>query len=353
MVTAFFTTKKHKKHKIFNKLPESVEKMILHPLIVNAAKVLDGELLSREEALALAENIPSGDLPDLLALANRVRKKFSSAFHRCSIINAKFGRCSQNCRFCAQSGHYATGIETYAQLSPEEVLAAAEKVYSCGIRRFGYVGSGCGYLEVNDEFRRILATLDLLHAQLPDMELCVSVGILSDETARLLAEHHTFRYNMNLQTSPSRYSELIADTHSIEDKIATIRLLKKYGISNCTGGILGLGESWADRIDLAYAIRDLDVEGIPLNILLPVKGTPLEKQPLLPAAEVAKAFALFRLINPTKVIKFAAGRETIMKDFQGLLMLSGASGIITGGYLTTRGRSIDEDLQMIRQLDQF
>lgn len=327
--------------------------MLLNPLIVNAGKVLDGELLSREEAFALAENINQEDLPDLLALANRVRKKFAPEIHACSIINAKSGRCSQNCRFCAQSVHYDTGIETYGLLSPEEVLAAAQKVYVCGIRRFGYVTSGCGYLAVDDEFRRILATLDLLHEQLPDMELCVSIGILSDQTARLLAEHHTFRYNMNLQTSPARYAGLVADTHSFQEKINTIGLLKKYGVSNCTGGILGLGESWADRIDLAFAIRELDVEGIPMNVLLPVKGTPLEKQPLLPAAEVAKAFALFRLINPAKMIKFAAGRETVMKDFQGLLMLSGASGIITGGYLTTRGRSIDEDLQMIRQLDQF
>lgn len=327
--------------------------MLLNPLIVNAAKVLNGETLTREEALALAENIHQEDLPDLLALANRIRKKFVPKIHPCSIVNAKSGRCSENCRFCAQSAHYDTGIETYALLKPEEVLAAAQKVYASGIRRFGYVTSGCGYRQVNGEFLQILKTLDLLHEQLPDMELCVSSGILSDETARLLAEHHTYRYNMNLQSSPARYAELIADTHSIQEKINTIRILQKYGITNCTGGIFGLGESWVDRIDLAFAIRDLDVEGIPLNVLLPIRGTPLEKQPLLPTAELAKAFALFRLINPAKMIKFAAGRETLMKDFQGLLMLAGASGFITGGYLTTRGRSIEDDLQMIRQLEAF
>ena len=292
--------------------------MILNMLIANAYKVLDGEALTRAEALALAEQIGQEDLLDLLALANKVRKKFAGAIEPCSIINAKSGRCSQNCRFCAQSGHHDTGIESYELLAPEDVLAAARAVYEAGVRTFGYVTSGCGYLEPNEEFHRILATLDLLHETFPDLKLCVSI-----------------------------------DTHSIEDKIATIRALQKHGVTNCTGGILGLGETWADRVDLAFAIRELDVEGIPLNVLLPIQGTPLADQPVLTPAETAKAFALFRLINPTKMIKFAAGRETTMKDFQGLLMLAGANSMITGGYLTTRGRSIDDDQAFIRQLNDF
>ncbi|NMA46313.1 MAG: biotin synthase BioB [Lentisphaerae bacterium] len=327
--------------------------MKLHPLIDNAYKVLAGEELSRDEALTLALAITGEDIMDLLALANKVRKKYAGAIEDCSILNVKSGRCSQNCRFCAQSGHYDTGVDCYELLSPEQVLAAARKVYDAGIRRFGYVSSGCGYTVVDDEFRQILATLDRLHEEFPDMQLCVSIGILSEETARLLAEHHVYRYNMNLQTSPARYAELIADTHSIADKIATIRALQKVGVTNCTGGIFGLGESWADRVDMAFAIKDLDVEGIPLNVLLPIKGTPLADRPLMAPVEVAKAFALFRLVNPSKMIKFAAGRETTMKDFQGLLMLAGANGMISGGYLTTRGRSIDDDMAFIRQLNEF
>ena len=158
---------------------------------------------------------------------------------------------------------------------------------------------------------------------------------------------------MNLQSNPERYDELIADTHSIQDKIQTIKYLQKYGITICCGGIFGLGETWEDRIDMAYAVRDLDVDGIPLNVLLPIKGTPLENMPLLKPAEVAKCFAIYRLVNPTKMIKFAAGRETTMKDFQGLLMLAGANSMITGGYLTTRGRSIDDDKDLIAKLEQF
>lgn len=327
--------------------------MKLHPLIDNAYKVLAGEELSRDEALTLALAIGGEDIMDLLALANKVRKKYAGTIEACSILNVKSGRCSQNCRFCAQSGHYDTGVDCYELLSPEQVLAAARKVYDAGIRRFGYVSSGCGYTAVDDEFRQILATLDRLHEEFPDMQLCVSIGILSEETARLLAEHHVYRYNMNLQTSPARYAELIADTHSIADKIATIRALQKVGVTNCTGGIFGLGESWADRVDMAFAIKDLDVEGIPLNVLLPIKGTPLADRPLMAPVEVAKAFALFRLVNPSKMIKFAAGRETTMKDFQGLLMLAGANGMISGGYLTTRGRGIDDDMAFIRQLNEF
>jgi biotin synthase len=181
----------------------------------------------------------------------------------------------------------------------------------------------------------------------------VSIGILSRETAKLLAEHHTWRYNMNLQTNPARYHELIADTHTIDDKIATIKHLQSFGVTNCTGGILGLGETWQDRVEMAFAIKELNVDGIPLNVLLPIKGTPLEKYPIMRPVDVAKAFALFRLVNPTKMIKFAAGRETVMKDFQGLLMLAGANSLMTGGYLTTRGRSVEEDQVFIGHLQEF
>ena len=158
---------------------------------------------------------------------------------------------------------------------------------------------------------------------------------------------------MNLQTAPERYGELIATTHTIEEKVATIRALKRHGIGTCTGGILGLGETWADRVSLAFACRDLDVDGIPLNVLLPIPGTPLEDRPILPPAEVARTFAMVRLVNPTKTLKFAAGRETTMKDFQGLLMLAGMNSFITGGYLTTRGRSVPEDEAFRTALEAF
>ena len=327
--------------------------MQVHPRIENAAKVLEGATLTRDELVAVAREVKGGDLLDLLSLADKVRRKFAPGFHACSILNAKSGKCGENCRFCAQSAFYAAPIETYPLLPPEKVLAAARAVYDRGIRTFGYVTSGRGWRKPDDGFRQILAALDLLHRELPDLQLCVSLGILSEECVKLLAEHHVTRYNMNLQTAPAKYAELIADTHTIEEKIATIRLMKKYGIANCTGGIFGLGESWEDRVDLALAVRELDVEGSPLNILLPIPGTPLAGRPAVTPAEAAKCFAIFRLANPTKMLKFCAGRETVMKDFQGLLMLSGLNALMTGGYLTTRGREIAADRLLLDQLAEF
>lgn len=321
--------------------------------IEKAYKVLDGGILSEEEALKLATEVHGCDILDLISLANKVRDKFAPPLEACSIINAKSGVCSQRCRFCAQAGSYSTGIDTYPLLSPEEVLAGAREIYDNGIRSYGIVTSGKGYSETEPEFHKILETVDLLHNELPDLKICVSLGLLTEKAARLLSEHHVWRYNMNLQTNPGRYGELITTAHSVDDKIKTIKYLQKYGITICCGGIIGLGESWLDRVRLAEAIRDLDVDGIPVNVLIPIKGTPLESLPVMEPADVAKSFAIFRLINPSKMIKFTAGRETQLKDFQALLMLSGASSMMTGGYLTTRGRTIAEDKQFINRLNGF
>ena len=292
--------------------------MRLHPAIDAAYAVLEGHALTRAEALALGE-VQGPDLLDLLSLANKVRVAFAKPIVPCSIVNAKSGHCSQNCRFCAQAACHNTGIDE----------------------------------RPTPEFEAILEAIDRLHVAFPDLHVCVSLGQLSDETAARLAAHGVHRYNMNLQTAPERYGELIATTHTIEEKVATIRALKRHGIGTCTGGILGLGETWADRVSLAFACRDLDVDGIPLNVLLPIPGTPLENRQILPPAEVARTFAMVRLVNPTKTLKFAAGRETTMKDFQGLLMLAGMNSFITGGYLTTRGHSVAEDEAFRAALEAF
>ena len=327
--------------------------MNISPAIAAAYKVLDGESLTEEEALALTR-VDGDDILDLVSLANKVRDKFSPQIVPCSIINAKSGACAQNCKFCAQSAHHHTAIEHYPLLDPEKIVESARAVYAEGVRSYGIVTSGRGYLDPADpEFQNILRAMDRLRAEFPDLHVCVSLGILSEETARALAEHGAFRYNMNLQTNPERYAELISDTHTIEEKTRTIRWLQKYGVSICCGGIFGMGETWEDRVKMAFACRELDADSIPLNVLLPIPGTPLEGRPILPPAEVAKAFAIFRLVNPTKMLKFAAGRETAMKDFQGLLMLAGMNSFITGGYLTTRGRTVAEDRDFLHALGGF
>ena len=318
-----------------------------------AYKVLDGGMLSFDEAMALTE-VEGNDILDLVSLANKVRDKFAPAIVPCSILNAKSGVCSQNCKFCAQSGHHHTGIDSYPLLDEVKVFEAARTVYSQGVRSFGIVTSGYGYLDTHSpEFQKILSAMDSLKKEFPDLNICLSLGILSEETAKALAEHGAYRYNMNLQTNPERYAELISDMHGIKEKVQTIKHLQKYGVSICCGGILGLGENWIDRVKMAFACRELDVDGIPLNVLIPIPGTPLEGRPPMEPAEVAKAFAIFRLVNPTKTIKFAAGRETAMKDFQGLLMLAGMNSLITGGYLTTRGRSIEDDRRFLCNLQGF
>lgn len=325
----------------------------INPKILDAYKVLGGEGLTRDEAIELDRCVNGPDVLDLISLANKVRNKFTPGMQTCSILNAKSGVCSQNCKFCAQSAHHNTSIDTYPLVSKKKTLEALQKVYDSGVRSFGFVTSGRGYLKPDDEFMVILDIMDAMYKDFPDVKICVSIGILSEETARMLAEHHCKRYNINLQTAPAKYAELIADTHSIQEKIDTVKYLQANGVEICCGGIFGLGESSVDRIDMAVAVRDLEVDGIPLNVLMPIPGTPLEELPIMQPIEVAKSFALFRLINPRRMVKFAAGRETTLKDFQGLLMLSGINALMTGGYLTTRGRSVEEDKEFVERLKLF
>jgi len=325
---------------------------MIHETITEAYGVLEGKPLKRELAdrLAMLEGV---DILDLISLANKVKMAFARESHVCTIMNAKSGACGENCRFCAQSAHHEAAIDVYPLAEVEEMVARADAAYATGVRSFGIVTSGTGFLKHTPDFQRILDGIDAIYARHADMNVCASLGVLSDETARALGEHHIVHYNINLQTSPDRYAELISTTHDIQDRIETIRLLKQYGVKVCCGGILGVGETMADRLEMAYALDALDVDVIPLNVLVPVAGTPLAQQVDVPVSEIAKSFAIFRLINPHRTIKFAAGRETRMKDFQGLLMLAGANGFLTGGYLTTRGRAVEEDLRFSEALAGF
>jgi biotin synthase len=328
------------------------EEMLHKSIMAIYEKSLNGEAITREEALELAK-LKGEDILDLVSLANKVRKyHFSSSTHICTILNTKSGRCSENCKFCAQSAHYETGVEEYPLLDIEKILDAAKTTYENGVKHFGLVTSGQGYRGESEEFNKILSAIDTIYNKY-DISVCASLGILDENNVKQLAERRIVHYNINLQTAPSQYSNLIATTHDIEEKYETIRLLKKYGIKVCAGGIIGLGESIEDRVEMAFKLKELDIDVIPLNVLIPIPGTPLEGIDEVKVSEIALSFALTRLINPTKVIKFAAGRETKMKDFQALLMLSGANGFLTGGYLTTRGRETSEDLKLIDELSGF
>ncbi len=324
----------------------------MHPDVLAAYPVLSEERLSREQALRLAA-LPGRDVLDLVSLAHKVQTQFAPDTHACTIVNAKSGACAEDCKFCAQSSYHTARIETYPLITREAILAAAAQAQANGVRAFGIVTSGTGYARVTPEFQQILDAIAVIHEQLPDLGVCASLGILSEETVSALALAGLDHYNLNLQVEPRRYGELVSATHSVEARIHTLRLLRAVGIRTCAGGIIGLGETMADRVELALTLRDLEVDVIPLNVLIPLPGTALESQPLVPVSEIAKTFALFRLIHPSRIIKFAAGRETKMKDFQGLLMLAGANGLLTGGYLTTRGRDTAEDNTFLNELEGF
>ncbi len=325
---------------------------MLHSAIQKAYAILEKQPVDDRLFFELAE-LKGPDVLDLISLAHKVRVAYAREDHICTIMNAKSGVCPENCRYCAQSAHHETQIDSYPLVSIDRILEEARKTYESGVTRFGIVTSGLGYPQMNREFETILSAIRKIHETIPNLHVCASLGILGNETAKALAEVGICHYNHNIQVNPEKYDSLIATTHSVEERIQTIRYLKEYGVEVCSGGILGLGENMDDRVRLALVLRELDVDVIPLNVLIPIPGTALEGQRPVSVVEVAKTFAIFRLIHPEKPIKFAAGRETIMKDFQGLLMLSGASGYLTGGYLTTRGRGIREDKIFQQFLEDF
>lgn len=324
---------------------------MLNRAIQEAYTILEGETPDRGLFEELSR-LRGADVLDLLSLAAKVRCAFAPGDHLCTIMNAKSGLCGEDCRFCAQSLHHGAGDRQSPLADTGEILRRGGETLESGVDIFGVVTSGVGYTTVDREFAHILEAVDRLHARFPGLRVCASLGLLSDETARELSRHGIYRYNCNIQTNPARYGELIATTHGAKDRIATIGLLKKYGVPVCCGGIIGLGETMEDRLAMAFFLKDLGAQVIPLNVLIPLPGTPLEGRKPLSAAEAAVTFALFRLIHPAGNIKFAAGRETLMRDFQGLIMPV-ANGFITGGYLTTRGRAVQDDLKFLEALHEF
>lgn len=290
------------------------------------------------------------NLMDIVSLSNKVTTLYHKDYHLCTIFNAKSGACAENCRYCAQSSHHKAEIDVYDMKSIDEIIKAADECYKTGIQNFGIVTSGRGYKSTDTDFITIIEAIVHIKNKYNNMNICASLGLLDDNAVKSLKDAGLKHYNINLQVNTKTYDKYVATTHTIKERIDTIKRLKKHGISICSGGIIGLGETFNDRIEMAFELRDLDVDVIPLNVLIPVKGTPLEKNKPLSLDEVVKTFAIFRLINPDKIIKFAAGRETVMKDFQGLVIKAGANGFLTGGYLTVRGRDVADDLRMLEQL---
>lgn len=311
-----------------------------------ARRVLDGYLLERVEAdnlLAMSRN----DLDDLLYWANEIRKQyFSNRVQVCSIVPGRLGGCSEDCAFCAQSARYQTGVGPAKYISEEEILAAARKAYEAGVRHFGIVNSG---QNVSDEEVVRLANIARQIRGKYNMTLCGAFGIIDDAQARELVSAGFKRYNHNLETSTAHFDKIVS-THKYRDRAETIERANQAGLAVCAGGIFGIGEEDTDRLDMAFELRRLNADMIPLNFLHPIKGTPLAQNEVLAPREILRIIALYRFILPDKNIKVAGGRVRNLRDMQSWIFYAGCTSIITGNYLTTAGRDTSEDMLMLGDL---
>lgn len=306
-------------------------------------KVLAGQDISMEEAQQLG-NLAGADLYQLFAAASRIRDfRAGKKVDLCSIINAKSGQCSENCKYCAQSAHHETGVEVYDLLDEEAILERALKMEAEGAQRFSLVTSGRGISE--GDFVKSLAIYKRL-AQETKLKLCASFGIITEDMARRLGEVGVGMYHHNLETSES-YFPHICTTHSYQDRIDTVKACQAADLEVCSGGIISMGETMGQRLEMAFTLRDLGVQSVPINILNPIEGTALENQVVLPPLEILQTIAIYRFILPEAMLRFAGGRENALRNMQAMGYLAGINATLVGSYLTTSGRTVAEDIQMI------
>lgn len=312
-----------------------------------AENVLAGHNVSTDEALKLTEANGS-DLHLLFAEASRIREHFKGdSVSLCSIINAKSGRCAENCAFCAQSASHKTDTQVYPLVDEEQIVSCAKDADKNGARCYGIITSGTG-IKPGAELERICNSLRRIKNETSIDPSC-SLGIISEETATLLKEAGMVTYHHNLETSRSFFPN-ICTTHEYQDDVNTIKAVKNVGLKACCGGIFGLGENFGHRVEMAETLRELDVDTVPINFLNPVEGTRLADAKFLTPMECLKIIALYRFILPKKSLTVCGGREKNLRELQSWIFLAGASGTMTGNYLTTPGRLPELDRQMIKDL---
>ncbi|MFA6009953.1 MAG: biotin synthase BioB [Desulfobacteraceae bacterium] len=303
-----------------------------------------GYELTPEQALSLVHP-ESRDLAGLFHCSETVRREHKSDnVFLCSIINARSGKCSENCAFCAQSSYHDTKIATYPLLSTEAMTDKAILMEQQGASHYSIVTSGHSLGPVDiDTICRAVENIK----KKTNLTICGSLGMLSEKSAKLLISSGMTRYHHNLETARS-YFPNICTTHSYDEDLETIHTAAANGFNVCSGGIFGLGESWEQRVELCFTLKDLPVDTVPVNFLNPVKGTRLEKMPLLSPMDALACIALVRLSNPDRGVTVCGGREVTLKDFQSWVYLSGADGLMVGNYLTTSGRDAAMDIEMTR-----
>ncbi len=308
-------------------------------------KVISGNSISFDEAEKL---ISTNNLTKLAHCANIITKKFNQEKVDVeSLINAKSGNCPEDCSFCAQSAFYETGITKYPLLSDEIILEKAKEAQKSGSASFCLV---CAYREPSqNDFEKICKIIENLKNEV-NLDINVSLGFMTPERAKRLKLLGVKRYNHNLEASESFFSK-ICKTHDYSDRVKTARIVKEVGLELCCGGIIGMGESRRQRIELAYSLSALDPDEVPINILIPRRGTPKELDNCsIDPVDIIRTIAVWRFIMPKTILKIAGGREVHFNDGGRLALQAGANGIITGGYLTTNGNEPNTDIQMIHEI---
>lgn len=309
-----------------------------------ADEIINGKRLNRNEDLFFFENC---DLDELCKNADKLRKHFSGkTIDLCTIINARSGRCPENCKYCAQSAHHKTNCEVYSFLGEEKIFSEAKANAEEGVNRVALVTAG-RKLD-GEEFEKALNCYKKMKSEL-NIKLCASMGFLSREQFKRLREVGVTNYHDNIETS-REYFPNICTTHTFEQKIEEIKMAQEEGFNVCSGGIIGMGESFKDRISMALTLSELKIKSIPINALMAIHGTPLENQPHLSSEEILRTISMFRFVNPEAHIRLAAGRKLLgnngKKAFE-----SGASAMITGNMLTTSGSTIKMDKEMVASMD--
>jgi biotin synthase len=306
-------------------------------------QIHNGGTLSYASALALARG---ADLSELCRAADGLRLFFhTDSFDLCSIINARSGRCSEDCRYCAQSARYSVAIDSYEQIETDVALAQARENDRAGVRRLSLVTAG---RSVEDDQLEDLGRLYGHLGRETGLLFCASMGLLTREKAEHLVDFGVRRYHCNLESCRDYFPQ-VCTTHSWDEKVETILLARAAGMDICSGGIIGMGESLEQRLQLAFELRELEILSIPINILTPIAGTPMASLAPLAFSEVLRAVAMFRFINPQAVIRLAGGRNQFgAAQYQ--CFSAGANGAIVGNYLTTAGNGLDQDLQAIGRM---
>ncbi len=305
-------------------------------------RVLAGELLEKESVLPLCD----APLEELCSAADEIRLHFcGNVFDICSIINGKSGRCSEDCKYCAQSAFYKTQIDEYALLNTDELLRQAKYNAERGVLRYSIVTSGRKLSEA--EINQICESIRAIREKI-DIEVCVSFGLLNEKQFRKIKAAGASRIHCNLESSARFFSE-VCTTHTYEEKIETLQAARRAGLSVCSGGIMGLGETMEDRIDMALTLRGLGVKSVPVNFLNPIKGTPYDKNILPDDEEKRRIVAIYRFLLPDASIRLAGGRDLIQDKGEGCF-LSGANAAISGDMLTTSGITIKSDMSLLDKL---